>query len=227
MWTLGYDGGLSGYPELVRDTFELPVVASVDIGAPITASRTVEVRTRLFDGPAPVAAVRLSNDGVTWGEWRSSNASDHTFTWELAAGLDGTRVVHVQSRDQGGAVSRPVTASTVLDRRAPVFRGLGLRELLPGAWVVTFVASDLTGVDRVDVRWRTGTADWGAWRALDSVAAACASAPPGVRVSVQVRVHDRLGHAATRQASSTPPAAERGNGYAIPCAKLRSSIAAC
>jgi hypothetical protein len=207
MWTLGYDGGLAGYPELVRDTFELPVVASVDVGDPVTADRAVNVRVRLYDGPAPVDAVRLSNDGTTWSAWRPTHASDHSLSWELAPGLDGSRVVVVQSRDQGGAISAPVTASTVLDRRPPVFSGIGLRELVPGAWVVTFGLSDLTGVDRVEIRWRTGAAEWGSWRPLDSLAAASTRAPAGAPVSVAVRAWDQLGHVAMRQAVHDPSAA--------------------
>ena len=82
--------GLPGYPELVRDTFELPVVASVDLGDPITAKRGVDVRMRLYDGPDPVEAVRLSNDGETWGDWLPIHASDHSLPWELAPGLDGS-----------------------------------------------------------------------------------------------------------------------------------------
>jgi hypothetical protein len=203
MWTLGYDGGLPGYPELVRDTFELPVVASVDIGDPITGERAVDVRARLFDGPDPVTAVRLSNDGQIWSDWIPTDASDRVLPWELAPGLDGSRTVFVQSRDEGGAESATLSASTVLDRRPPEIQGVGLREILPGAWVVTFVASDLTGVDRVAVRWRTGTADWSPWRPLDSLSAGSTSAPTGTQVTVEIRVSDPLGHRSVRRATSS------------------------
>jgi hypothetical protein len=123
--------------------------------------------------------------------------------WELAPGLDGSRTVFVQSRDEGGAESATLSASTVLDRRPPEIQGVGLREIVPGAWVVTFVASDLTGVDRVAVRWRTGTADWSPWRLLDSLSAGSTSAPTGTRVTVEIRVSDPLGHRSVRRATSS------------------------
>jgi hypothetical protein len=227
MWTLGYDGGLPGYPGLVRDTFALPVVASATIDDPLVDQRQVELRLALFDGPAPVEAVRLSNDGSTWSDWIPATGATRSLPWILAPGLDGDRLVHIQSRDAEGATSATLVASTVLDRLPPVIEGIGLREVMPGAWLVTFVASDPTGIDRVQVRWRTGTADWGRWRAVDSLAAGSTVAARGTQVSVEVRAYDRLDHVTVRRTTHVPDDRSSTRAERSTCPFARSSVVVC
>jgi hypothetical protein len=223
MWTLGYDGGLPGYPELVRDTFALPVVARASVAPAITETREVEVAALLYDGVAATDVVRLSNDGSTWGPWVdpvAGSGSETRLPWRLSIGPDGTREVFVQSMDAAGVKSAILTATTVLDRSAPAIEGLAVRELVPGVWALSLAVSDLTGVTSVEARWHLGNRGWGPWRAISAPGAAWAFGPDGAPVAVQVRAVDRLGHvaigmAASRsQAPATPPPPAAGVGDA-------------
>lgn len=203
MWTLGYDGAVPAYADLVRDTFARPVVASVIVDPPVLAELAVTVGIRLFDGVAPTDAVRLSNDGQTWSDWLPATATLDQ-AWTLADGPDGMRIVSVQSRDTGSDLSAVVSANVMIDRGPPVIDTLELRALAPGAWLVSLHATDASGVRSIDLRWRIGTGDWGPWQPLDSLAAAARLVSPGTTVTVEVRAADSLGNVSLLSESSAP-----------------------
>ena len=169
MFTLGYDGGLGGYPELVGDVFSLPVVAVATVNPAATEVLAVTVAATLYDGLAATSGVRLSNDGVTWSDWLDPAAAGQ-MAWLLADGADGPRVVYVQSGDVSGALSAPFEAPVVLDRTAPVIDSLALLPDGAGGWTATFAITDLGGLATLEQRWRVPGGEWGEWTALDPAA---------------------------------------------------------
>jgi spore germination protein YaaH len=202
MWALGYDGSLPGYPELVEQVFNLPVVDIEGEPAQVSRDRNVTIAVRIYDGYEATEAIRLSNDGSIWGAWRPATASVRTLVWKLALGADGPRAVHVQSRSGDGTLSTVQTASTILDTQAPVIDGIGLRQVSAGAWMLSFHARDLTGLVGLDVRWRVGDRPWGRWQPLDSLASGSVLAPADTQVHAELRLSDPAGHRSTWLVSS-------------------------
>ena len=202
IWTLGYDAGLPGYPGLVGDIFSRPVVGSVTM-RPLTDMPTtgIDLGARHTTGPTPTTGVRLSNDGITWSPWMDpaflDPARDGPLDWILAAGPDGPRTVHVQSRAAEGGLSAPVTAEAFVDRAPPVVRGFSLRPAPIPGWIALFVATDQGGVATTEIRWQVGDGGWSDWRTLDSLAGGSTIAGPDALVRAELRVTDRAGRTTT------------------------------
>jgi spore germination protein YaaH len=201
MWTLGYDAGLAGYPELVGQIFSRPVVGSVVIEPRVGAAQAVEVASTTYDGLAATADIRLSNDGIHWSPWMDpalmDPARDGPLKWDLAAGSDGPRAVHVQSRDVEGDLSAPVIAAAYVDRAPPLIDGFSLRPAPIPGWIAQFVAADAGGVATTEIRWQVDDRRWTDWRLLDSLAAGSIIAPANAPVRAELRVTDRAGRTTT------------------------------
>ena len=154
IWTLGYDAGLDGYPELVGQVFARPVVASVAVDPAVSESLLVHLSAITYDGPAADdrraglerRAPLVGPDGrrPCWmrpGTARSIGCSRRGPT---ATAPSGSSHVGVD-----GGLSTPVSATVLVDRAAPVIDGL-LAAAGPG-----------TGLDRPVRRQRRG------WRGVD------------------------------------------------------------
>jgi len=87
----------------------------INDGAATTASRDVQLQLSISDSSAYLKDIRVSNDGVTWADWRPYTTS---LPWTLALGADGQRTVSVLARDEAGNVSPPISASITLTRVA-------------------------------------------------------------------------------------------------------------
>ena len=92
----------------------------------VVDSAQVALRLDLGDPESGIVAVRVSNDGATFGEWTDlpcpvagNTMSD--LPWVLSDG-DGPKTVIVEARNGGGAVSS-FTADTVLDTAPPLLTG--------------------------------------------------------------------------------------------------------
>ncbi len=212
IWTLGYDAGLPGYPELVGHVFSQPVVGSVTADPAVTDALVVRVAATTYDGPAATSGVRLSEDGLAWSAWMDAGlldpAREGPLDWTLAAGPDGDRQVWVQSGDIAGGLSMPVMTTLLLDRTPPLIMDLALRPAPMSGWIAQFVATDQGGIATTEIRWRVGDADWTAWQPLDSLAAGSTLAAPTDDVRAELRVTDRAGHvtlASTRASGWSHP----------------------
>ena len=201
MWTLGYDGGLPGYVDLVRDVFSLPLVATVRVDPAVARTPSVTVSALLYDGLSATSDVRLSNDGQTWGAWLPA-AGAATMAWLLDDGADGPRTVSVQSRDVDGRLSAVLSAGVLLDRAPPVIDSFDLRPAPIPGWMATFHAADANGIARTELRWKVGTGAWSPWRPVTSLAAGSVAAEPGTPVRAELRVTDGAGNTATAAVSS-------------------------
>ena len=126
---------------------------------------------RRMTGSPPRAASDCPTTASTWSAWMDpallDPARDGPLDWTLAAGPDGPRTVHVQSRDVDGVLSAPVTAVGV---RGP--GAAGHRGVLPAAGARSRAGSpcsrptDAGGVATTEIRWQVGR------RGLERVAAA-------------------------------------------------------
>jgi hypothetical protein len=97
----------------------------------------------------------------------------------------------------------PVVVTTALDRSPPAIEGPSLRPApVPDGWIVLVTAHDAGGVASTELRWKVGDAPYGAWRELDSLAAATVSGPVDGPVEVEVRVTDTVGHVTTGSATA-------------------------
>jgi len=212
MFTLGYDGGLAGYPELVGDVFSLPVVAVATVSPAATEVLEVTVAATLYDGLAVTDGVRLSNDGTTWSGWLDP-ATAPQMAWQLNDGVDGPRVVYVQSRDVSGALSTPFEAAVVLDRTAPIIDTLSVAADGLGGWKATFAFTDPGGLATLELRSRGPDGVWSEWTALDTAATSALVPAAGTDVEVELRATDRVGHVTVMSAAGSA-AASPGAGAA-------------
>ncbi len=207
IWTLGYDAGLDGYPELVGQVFARPVVASVAVDPAVSETLLVHLSAVTYDGPAPTTGVRISNDGRHWSAQMDASLLDANrdgpLDWLLAPGPDGDRMVWVQSVGADGVLSTPASATVLVDRAAPVITGFSLRPAPVPGWIALYGVSDEGGVASVEIRWRTNDGSWTSWRVIDSLAAGSVLAPADARVEAQLRVTDRAGNVAAATAEAT------------------------
>ena len=190
IWALGYDEGQAGYWEALALAFVYPQITHLYLTSNPTHSLTVHLRMAGSGSPR-VLGVRLSANGTTWGDrW----APGTTPTWTLPSGPDGPTAVYVLPQLFGGSPGVAIPVPVVLDRHAPVFGPLRLDWSAGGAtWVLTFRATDLTGVARYEVRYRV---NGGAWRTLyrdPSGTTIRFGLPRSTHLFVQVRALDRAG----------------------------------
>ncbi len=102
-----------------------PPVGKVSLPAAVNTSE-VTVTLDLGDPESGLVAVRVSNDGATFGEWTTppspaAGGTASVMPWVLSDG-DGPKTVTVEARNDGGAVSS-FTATTVLDTAPPLVTG--------------------------------------------------------------------------------------------------------
>jgi subtilisin-like proprotein convertase family protein len=85
-------------------------------GAEVTSSRTVYLKVAASE---PLAGIRVSNDGETFGSLIPAPTADYSTRWTLGD-HDGSRRVLIQLQDLAGNVSQGYVSDTVtLDRIAP------------------------------------------------------------------------------------------------------------
>ena len=208
IWTLGYDAGLAGYPELVGQDVLAARGRLRDRGPgrwaiPVGASRRTDLSTGSPPRPACGCPTTASPGPPGWIRRGSTRAGDGPLDWTLAAGPDGPRTVHVQSRDLEGELSVPVSAEAFVDRAPPVVEGFSLRPAPVPGWVAQYLATDEGGVATTQVRWQVDAEGWSAWRPLDSLGAGSLLAPPSARVRAELRVTDRAGRTTTAATEAT------------------------
>ncbi len=96
---------------------QIPRLAIND-GAVATTDRTVKITLTGGDAASGVTDFRLSNDGVTWGDWNARGGSGALVTsWVLPA-VDGAHTVYAEWRDGAGNISLPGSSAINLDRSA-------------------------------------------------------------------------------------------------------------
>jgi hypothetical protein len=177
-------------------------------GEAVTEDPLVQVAATAYPAFAPVIGMRIAPDGRTWGEWLDPASFDPEAggptAWDLGEVADGRYEVWLQAMDETGVLSTPVVGSVLLDRAPPTIDGPSLRPgPVPGSWVVLFTTHDAGGVERVEVRWQVGDADWSEWRVLDSLAAGSVVTTPGTPVRVEVRATDHAGRTTTGSAAAS------------------------
>jgi spore germination protein YaaH len=205
-WALGYERGLAGYWDKVKEMFGPPRV--VALSAPgRTRSLDVPVAVAVVPGSRPLASVQLSSDGKTWADpvtlpplpdGAAADALRPGLAWTIPGTKDGTYRVSVRAVDDTGTLSRARVASVVLDRTGPRLSPVPVVWWSPTAraWRVRWTAaSDPAGVAGYRVRVRVGT---GAWKIVTSLTTAQGAALKGIRRTAIVRVavtpQDRLGN---------------------------------
>lgn len=190
LWALGYDSGQAGYWEALALTFVYPQITSLTVTPDPTHTLRVHLELSTHGSPR-VLGIRLSADGVHWGaRW----APGMTPSWTLPDGPDGPTVVYVLPQLYGGSSGVGIPVPVVLDRHAPEFGWLHLTwSAAAGKWVLTFGATDLTGVARYEVRYRV---NGGAWHTLYRDPGGTTirfGLPHTTRLYIQVRALDRAG----------------------------------
>jgi hypothetical protein len=102
-----------------------PPAGKVSLPAVVNTSE-VTITLDLGDPESGLVAVRVSNDGATFGEWTAppsppAGGTVSVLPWVLSDG-DGPKTVTVEARNGGGAVSS-FTATTALDTAPPLVMG--------------------------------------------------------------------------------------------------------
>jgi len=120
----------------------LPPVGSITIngGADITSSTTLDLELSATDNGSGVEDMRLQNTGFSWHSWEPFTVEK---TWLLEDTSDGEKIVMVEFSDAMGHVSKGVTSDTIhLDRTPPSPPGVPTDE---GAW---------TGDPEITFKWK-------------------------------------------------------------------------
>jgi hypothetical protein len=206
IWTLGYDWGDPGYPALVDEVFARPVLGDVSVEP--SDDTWVRLSAPVYEGLASTTGVRLSNDGESWTGWLDPGVLDRAaegHAWQLEAGPDGPRTVHLQLGDAAGTLSIPMVVEVRLDRVPPVLEGPSLRPgPVSGSWLVLFGARDEGGTTTAEIRWLIDGAVARDWAPLDTLASASILAPVDGSVRVEVRVTDLAGRITSGEATVAP-----------------------
>ncbi len=156
-------------PVSVLDTTPPTGTLSINAGAAVTKSSSVQLSVPANDPTSGVASVALSNDGSSW----TTRPYAANQGWLLSA-VDGTRTVYAKWEDGVGNWSAVKTDAIVLDATAPVATA-PTRILLPGTAVVAgrvsvrlgWTGADVTsGVAHYELQQQT---DGGAWSTVSSV----------------------------------------------------------
>ena len=88
---------------------------SINQGAELTNSNSVNLAVSVMDPVSTVNAIRFSNDNTNWSSWESFASSK---TWTLLSG-DGVKSVYVQFRDAVGNISPSCNDDITLDTTPP------------------------------------------------------------------------------------------------------------
>lgn len=106
---------------------------AIDGGAAVTNSAEVNLSATTMPGDADsgVTQMRFSNDGNSWSEWETINA---TKAWNLVTGeggsaLEGTKTLYAQARDAAGNISASATDTIEYDGTPP---DVSIPDLAPG-----------------------------------------------------------------------------------------------
>jgi hypothetical protein len=208
IWALGYDRGLPGYWDLLKSVFGPPRLAAVTVSPEATKELSVNVAVTATAGSRLVTEVRFGPDGRTWEPWLPLPAAVPDGSGAVVpqsfpvlidgAGKDGLRRVWAQVRDAGGTVSRPRSATVVLDRTGPVLAAPPELWFSPttGTWRARWKpAKDPHGPVAYRVRY---SVNGGPWRVATLRTSATSIGLPlrnrSTRVAVQIRVVDGLGN---------------------------------
>jgi hypothetical protein len=118
-------GSCSGDGQAPTGSF---TIASLSGQTDYTASTSVTLTMSLSDACAPIQARFSNNDGTTWGEWITYDASNASVTWSLTAG-DGGKDVDAEVRDALGQARLLFTPDIILDTTPPTVPGTMARTL--------------------------------------------------------------------------------------------------
>jgi spore germination protein YaaH len=205
-WALGYERGLPGYWDKVKEMFGPPRLVALSAPAR-TRSLNVPIAVAVVPGSRPLASVQLSSDGRTWSDpvalpalpdGAAPDALRPGLAWVIPGTRDGTYRLSIRAVDDTGTLSRPRAASVILDRTGPRLSPAPVVWWSPTAhaWRVRWTAAtDAAGIAGYRVRVRVGT---GAWRVVTSLTTARSATLKGIRRTATVRVavtpQDRLGN---------------------------------
>lgn len=105
----------------------------INLGKPSTNTNKVTLAIESADAHA--VEMRLSNDNLTWSEWKTAPAKGDV-AWELD-GIDGTKTVYLELKDSAGnqlALSKQIT----LDSTPPVVTGVADEGIYAQDVTITF-----------------------------------------------------------------------------------------
>ncbi len=129
IWALGYDRGVPGYWDVLKEMFGPPRVTSFTLTPSPTRTLALTAGVTARAGSRSVTHVRFGSDGRTWGDWQAlptpvtdtaSLGVVPTFAVTLgAATADGRRRLYAQVLDEGGTISPASSATVVVDRTGP------------------------------------------------------------------------------------------------------------
>lgn len=137
----------------------------IDNGATYTRIPTVTLVLESSDA-IPVADMRFSHDGLSWGTWEPYAGSR---IWTLTSG-DGVKPVYAQFRDTVGNISVSLADSIILDTTPPacqVFINGGASYATSSAVTLNVACSDAN--PPVQVRYSNDGSTWSSWEAYTSV----------------------------------------------------------
>lgn len=89
----------------------------INDGSKATNSRNVTLSMTVIDNGSGLDSMSFSEDGTNWGGWKPF---DTEYAFAITTDNDGTKKVYARFQDVSGNISKPVTASIVLDTVAPV-----------------------------------------------------------------------------------------------------------
>jgi hypothetical protein len=202
------NNGGSGSYTLYRDRVAPTGTISINSGATYTKSASVTLNLSATNATPgdPVADMRFSSDGSTYGPWVNYTASA---SYTLPSG-DGTKTVSAEFRNGAGAVSAPVSHSIILDTTAPTITRAPAPTLRTGNLgstgapvAINWVGHDATsGIKNYDLM---ESVDGGAFSLVASPITATAnlSLQPGHSYRFEVRATDKAGNVSGFAAGST------------------------
>lgn len=198
------DNGGAGSYTVYRDTAVPTGTISINSGAVATNNTNVTLNLTASNPTAgdPVADMRFSADGVTFGPWQAFAA---TAPFTVSAG-DGTKTVFAQFRNAAGGVSANVSDTIILDTVAPSASGVpqqafvvGSTLPLPGSGPIpvtinwTAATDPGSGIGKYEL-WQSVNGGVFALAATTTSLSSARKLTPGAQYQFRVRAFDRAGN---------------------------------
>jgi hypothetical protein len=165
---------------------------AINNGDQYTNSNLVTLTLSAADNGGSVTQMRFSNDNSNWSTWEIYRTT--RYDWTLP-GVDASKTVFAQFRDEAGNISSSVSDNIVLDMTAPA--GCSVRiNGAAGSTASTSVTLTLAATGADEVRFSNDNTTWTNWEGyITPKAWTLAWGPDGLR-TVYVQFRDSAGNVA-------------------------------
>ena len=184
---------------------------AINNGDQYTNSDLVTLTLSAADNGGSVTQMRFSNDNSNWSTWEIYRTT--RYDWALP-GVDGSKTVFAQFRDEAGNISSSVSDNIVLDMTAPA--GCSVRiNGAAGSTASTGVTLTLAATGADEVRFSNDNTTWTNWEGyITSKAWTLAWGADGLR-TVYVQFRDSAGNLAFANSGITLDTAAPAGSMAI------------